>query len=244
MPAGGADHLLGDVDAANARLRELAREEQRPLAGAGAHLERPLGRGLHVQERGRQRGEVLHRAGAGAPVPAGRGAIEEAPHRAANRRPGPGRAHDQPVQHAADDADPPGRGSSLGGRHQALASRVAADRIHIGHLAVPRVRGARPASLRGRCRAARPPERSPRPSLAALAALAARGLRRRTAGGESTSAALPAGCQEAPDAAAQAGRPEAAAADRSSRARRWWRPSTRAAAASRSRSTPGTRRRR
>ena len=38
-----ADHLLGDVDAADARLGELAGQEQRPLAGAGAEVEDPLG---------------------------------------------------------------------------------------------------------------------------------------------------------------------------------------------------------
>ena len=155
MPVGGANHLLRDVDPANARLRELARQQQRPRAGAGAHLERPLGRGLHVQKGGRQRSEVLHRAGPGAPVPAGRRAIEEAPHRAAKQRPGPGRAHDQPVQHAARDADPP-RASAVARRSPSGASASrggpACGRIHRGHLAVPRGAAPRPASLRGRCR--------------------------------------------------------------------------------------------
>ena len=90
-----ADHLLGDVDPANPRLRELAREQQRALAGPGADLERPLGRRLDVQERGRQRREVIDRARAGALVPARGRTVEEAPHRAAERRPEPRRAHDQ-----------------------------------------------------------------------------------------------------------------------------------------------------
>ena len=147
--------------------------------------------------------------GAGAPVPAGRRAIEEAPHRAADRRPGPGRAHDQPVQHAADDPDPPRRGPSLRRRHQARRPRLARRRIHIGHLAVPRCAPSRPASLRGRCHRPRPPERSPRasPSPSPRSRCASCG----GGGGDSTSAALPAGCKRGAQAAAQARQPEAAA---------------------------------
>ena len=243
MPVGRANHLLGEVDAANARLRELARQQQRPRAGAGAHLERALGRGLHVEEGRGQRSEVLHRARAGAPVPAGRGAIEEAPHRAANRRPGPGRAHDQPVQHAAGDADPPGRRSSLGGRHQATAREVVRGSHPLRDILPCRV-VRRPSPLACAADAAEDTPRALAPAvLAALAALllAACGGEdgRRVDLGE-PSRGLPGGAGAAP----QAGRPEAAAAKGRPQARAWWPPSTRAAAASRSRSTPGTRRRR
>ena len=65
-----ANHLLGDVDAAHARSRELAGKEQGRLAGAGADVERPLGRRARLQRRRRQRGEVRDGARARALVPA------------------------------------------------------------------------------------------------------------------------------------------------------------------------------
>ena len=70
------DHLLGDVDAADACARELAGDEERRLAGAGAEVEDALGSGRHVEEGRGQRGEVLGRARARplrpSPGPSGR----------------------------------------------------------------------------------------------------------------------------------------------------------------------------
>ena len=102
----GADHRLGDVDSPHARLRKLARDQQRPLAGSGADLERALRRGLDVQEGARKRCEVIRRARARTVVPARGRAIEETAHRPADRRPNPGRPDDEAVQDPAYDPDP------------------------------------------------------------------------------------------------------------------------------------------
>ncbi len=134
-----------------------------------------------------------------------------------------------------------GRRSSLRGRHSGARPAVARGALHAGHLAVPLgARRHRPlawAADAGSATSVRPcpPHGARRPP--------ARGLRRRRRGGgdlREPSRGLPGGAGAAP----QAGRPEAAAAKGGGRARAWWRPSTRAAAASRSPSTPGARRRR
>jgi hypothetical protein len=111
------DHRLGDVNAPHPRLRELARHQKRPLSGAGAQLERALGGGLHVQERGGERREMIHRARARPIVPTGGDAIEVAAQRPADRRPGPGRPDDEPVQGPPDDPDTGLRWAARG-RHQ------------------------------------------------------------------------------------------------------------------------------
>ena len=157
-----ANHLLGDVDAANARLRELTRQQQRPRAGAGAHLECTLGCGLHVEEGRGQRSEVLHRA------------------RRRCARPSRPRSDRRSVASGRESpATPRARARSAGSacvrqRGSAGASVVAprspfSDRprvvrgyIHRGHLAVPLGARARPASLGGRCRLRH--ECSPQPS--------------------------------------------------------------------------------
>jgi peptidyl-prolyl cis-trans isomerase B (cyclophilin B) len=60
---GGADRTLGAVDPADPRPRELAREEQGPVALAALHLEHPLGL-TDQQRRGGERGQGRSRHGA------------------------------------------------------------------------------------------------------------------------------------------------------------------------------------
>ena len=115
----------------------------------------------------------------------GRRAIEEAPHRAANRRPGPGRAHDQPIQHAArrrgsvsawavPPASPSGHRRPPGWSPRPHRTSCRAE-----------VHAVTAASLRGRCHRP-PPARAIAPGLAfALAALALASCG--GGGGESTS---------------------------------------------------------
>ena len=81
------DHLLGEVDSAHPRLRELASQEQRAGAGAAADVKDPLRGGGDVEDGRRERLEVLDPAGAGAVVPTNSQLGEVPTHRASEERP-------------------------------------------------------------------------------------------------------------------------------------------------------------
>ena len=82
-----ADHLLGDVDAADRCVRELAGDEEGGDAGPGADVEGALGAAVDLGHGDRKRREVIDAGRAGALVP-GRAPARRSRRRIARRRTG------------------------------------------------------------------------------------------------------------------------------------------------------------
>src|SRR3954471_4959480 len=123
---GPADHLLGEVDAADPRVGKLARDQQGTVSEARSYIQRALGFGADVQEGCSERRQMGGAGPADTLVPGGSATLPVGMTEAAEQRPGEwGSGHDE-VDEPADHAIARRRRCGVGaGLHAAIIAGAA-----------------------------------------------------------------------------------------------------------------------